>query len=259
MRKHVNLFIQTTLALFVFACSSQSQVQYVDNLTRKNISYQYQFKQNKDKELVKVKKSDSIFNYHILDTVLEIHQFIRDLEKDFKEHKADMEKLKERKYFQQVKVDSASYFRSHKFEGQTCFSFALENFFKNNNINPHPYFDSETLIGSKTYLLVLDAINLESKAISWKEFKKNKHNMLKEALLALQEQDRINHGIYYKDGLFYSKNGYSRPAIFPDLKSIVKSYKYTDTVWIYTIDNSKLLKHIEAVKIKNSHLKPTDK
>ncbi|PXY02438.1 hypothetical protein DF185_07250 [Marinifilum breve] len=250
MKKYMNQFLQAMLALFVLACSPQSQIQYVDNLTRHDITYQYQFKQDKNKELVKVKKSDSIFNYHILDTVLEIHQFIRDPQERFKELKAMMEKLKDRKHMPQIEADSAFYFQSCKFDGQTCFSFALENFFKNNNINPHPYFDSETLIGSKTYLIVLDAINLESKAISWKEFKKNKHNMPKEALLALQEQDRINHGMYYKDGLYYSKNGRSRPAIFPDLKSIVKSYMYTDTVWVYTIDNRKLHKHIASIKNK---------
>ncbi|NOU61388.1 hypothetical protein [Marinifilum caeruleilacunae] len=245
MKKHIHHFIAAFILLMTIACSNQSRILYVDNVKDANSSYPYKLKQNKAKELIDVKKSDSVFHYHILDTVIEIHQFIRDPQKEFQELKLMMAKLKGRKNIPHFEVDSATFIESEKFEGQTCFSFALESFFEANGINPHPYFDSETLISSKSYQLVLNAIQSESSVIAWKEFKKGKFTLPNEALIALQEQGRRNHGIYYKDGLFYSKNGFSRPARFPDLKSIVKSYKYTDTIWVYTIDGEKLNMFIE--------------
>ncbi|MRT92250.1 hypothetical protein [Ancylomarina sp. 16SWW S1-10-2] len=247
MKKKINLLLQMSIVFLLLACTSQSKITYVDNVQQNDNQYKYSFKQDKAKTLLKIGKKDSIFNYHILDTTIRVSRYIRDLDKDFHNLNLQMEKLKDREYFPNCKPDSAWFYSSSKFQGQSCFSYAMEIFCRTNDVNPHPYFDSESLISGKTYLLILETLKLKRKAYSWKEYKRTKDPMPSEALIALKCKGMFTHGIYYKDGLFHSKNGFTKPAIFPDLKSIVKSYKYTDTVLIYKPNNEKLLSFTKPI------------
>lgn len=250
MKKNLNLFIHITILFLLFACTMHSKINYVDNVQQVESQYKYHFKQDKPKTLLKIVKSDSIFNYQILDTTIRISQYVRDPDKDFQDFKQQMEKLKNRKnlYFE---PDSAYFYSSAKFLGQTCYSYALEVYCKANDVNPHPFFDSESLIDGKTYQLILETLKLKRKAYSWREYKESKDIMPDETLIALKCKGMFTHGIYYKNGLFHSKNGFSKPAIFPNLKSIVKSYKYTDTILIYTPNKERLLSVIEPIYNEN--------
>lgn len=243
MKINIHLFVQTSIVFLLLACSSQSKICSVDNVQKNDKHYKYIFKENKPRVLLKTGKNDSLFNYHILDTIIEVSQYIRDPDKGFQDFKLQMEKLKGRKnlYFE---PDSAYFYSSDKFLGQTCYSYALETYCKTNGVNPHPYFDSESLIKAKTYGLILEILKSEQKAYSWKTYKRTKDLMPAEALIVLKCKGMFTHGIYYKDGLFHSKNGFSKPAIFPNLKSIVKSYKYTDTVLVYTPSREKLISFV---------------
>lgn len=247
MKKNSNLLLSQLLGFILLACASHSNIVYVDNVNIKDCEYNYYFKQNEPREFVKAGKTDSVFKYHILDTTVKISRFIRNLDRSFLELKQNVEKLKDHKHVPYIKPDSANFYNTAKFHGQTCFSYAMECFCKEHGINPHPYFDSESLIDSKAYYLLLERLKLDCKAYSWQEFKKLKKSMPTEALIALQSKGIINHGIYFNNASFHSKNGYSKPAIFPNLKSIVKSYKYTDTVLIYTPNKEKLLFFTEPI------------
>lgn len=245
MKLKINVFLKILTLLLLLSCTSQSKVSYIDNVQPSNKHYKYSFRQSKPKELLKTGKKDSLFHYHILDTTIEISQCIRNIDKEFQEMKQLWERQISRGMISNTELDSAFFYNSDKFEGQTCYSFAVEMFCRSNAVNPHPYFDSETLISAKTYRLILETLKLDRKAYSWKEFKRVKGLMSTEALIVLKCQGMFTHGIYYKHGLYYSKNGYSQPAIFPNLKSIVKSYKYTDTLLIYTPNKEKLLSVVE--------------
>jgi hypothetical protein len=246
MRKNTNRLLLTSIVLILLACAPQSKICYIDNVQQNDHQYKYSFKQTEPRVLVETKKNDSIFHYHILDTIVEINQYIRNPHRKFQEFKLQMEKLKGRKYIPYFEPDSAFIYNSDKFEGQTCYCFAIERFCESNGVNPHPYFDSETLISSKTYHLILETLKSDRKSYPWKKFKRTKDRMPSEALIVLKCKGMFTHGIYYRDGLYYSKNGYSKPAVFPNLKSIVKSYRYTDTVLVYTPNKKKLLSFTES-------------
>ncbi len=120
----MNLLLQISIVFLLLACASQTRVCHINNVQQNNEHYKYCFKQNNASVLIKVKKTDSIFHYHILDTVVEIHQYIRDPDKRFQEFKLQMETLKGRKNIPHFEPDSTFFYNSDKFEGQTCYSFA---------------------------------------------------------------------------------------------------------------------------------------
>ena len=195
MKNIINLFIHIAILFLLFACSMNSKIIYVDNVQQDETQYKYRFRQDKPKTLLKTRKNDSVFNYQILDTTIRINQYVRDPDKDFQDLKLQMEKLKNRKnlYF---KPDSAYFYSSAKYRGQTCFSYALEVYCKANDVNPHPFFDSESLTNGKTYQLILETLKLKRKAYSWKEYKRAKPLMPDETLIALKCKGKFTHGIY---------------------------------------------------------------
>jgi len=245
MKLNFKLYFQLSSLLLLMACTSQSKISYVDNIQENNELYNYHFRQNQTSVLLETKNENRLINYHILDTIIQVSQYIRDIDKEFKAFKLNWEKQISLGRIPKSEPDSAFFYSSSKFHGQNCYSYAMEIFCKQNEINPSPYFDSETFIKGETYHFLLETFKLDRKTYSWREFKRKKMPMPAEAMIALKCKGMFTHGIYYKDGQYHSKNGYSKPAIFPDLKSIVKSYKYTDTILVYRPNKEKLLSFVE--------------
>ncbi len=245
MKLNIKLSLLLVILGLLVNCASQSKINYLDNVQEKGKSYKYHFRQNQARELLETKNENRLINYHILDTAIEVSQYIRDIDKEFRELKLNWEKQISLGRIPKSELDSAFFYSSAKFHGQNCYSYAMEMFCKHNEVNPHPYFDSETFIKGETYHFLLETFKLDRKTYSWREFKRKKMPVPAEALIALKCKGMFTHGIYYKDGQYHSKNGYSRPAIFPDLKSIVKSYKYTDTILVYRPNKETLLSFVE--------------
>ncbi|MGZ2369249.1 hypothetical protein ACXR6G_05655 [Ancylomarina sp. YFZ004] len=245
MKLNIKVFLQVSTLFLLVACTSQSKICYVDNVQKNDKPYKYYFRQNQVSVLLELKKSNRLINYHILDTTILISQYIRDIDKEFREMKLNWEKQISLGRISKSELDSAFFYSSQRFTGQNCYSYAMEMFCKHNAVNPHPFFDSETFIKAETYHFLLETFKLDRKVYSWKEYKRKRSAMPPEAMIALKCKGVFTHGLYYKDGFYHSKNGYSRPAVFPDLKSIVKSYKYTDTILVYTPNKEKLLSVVE--------------
>jgi len=237
------------LAFVLFqACVSKYEAQYIDNTCHTAEVYKYKLGQNSKPLLLKAQKRDSIFSYAIFGSNIKISKYSYSNTSDFIKFKQKFKELKERGIVPEIELDSSYYFSSQKFMGQTCYSFAVESMLRKHDINPSPFFDSETLISGEEYAKIMKRITSGMQSISPREFRKNKELLQDPCFIALQTKGMLTHGIYYQEGVYFSKNGYSQPAKFLRLPDIIKSYKYTDTIHIYPLDTKRLLSYLERVK-----------
>lgn len=109
---------------------------------------------------------------------------------------------------------------------QTCIFYALEAIFKNNFIDPEAIINRNSNCNNfdelnkfVDYFFVFNATNI----CRWKEIKKVEfpNNTL---LVIKDAHNRFIHAVYYCDGLFHSKNGFSIPAAYSSIKPIIDIY-----------------------------------
>ena len=143
------------------------------------------------------------------------------------------------------KEDIEEFLEGRRIGAQNCYSYALEKYFDNHRAFNQDLFDSASKINRAPAEKILN--NYFEKIAAFPTVpKKNLQKMdhVNDVLLAfLNQYGWATHFVYYRDGIFYSKNGAFKPIEFDSLgKFLKKHYWDTKQVLVYKINEDKVRK-----------------
>lgn len=126
--------------------------------------------------------------------------------------------------------------------GQNCYSYALQNYFDNSKTFSQDVFGKSTEIDQKSAKKILDNYFKEIVEFSVSPTRNLKQAIPNNTLLAfMNKHDWAIHFVYYRDNIFYSKNGGLKPMEFQSLRKFLKkSYQDTHKIIVYKIDENKV-------------------
>ncbi len=128
-----------------------------------------------------------------------------------------------------------------KDSGQNCYCYALEKCFEN-NCYQQSIFNSATLISAATLNKVLNGCFDRREEFTTSPKRNLKRKLPNNVVLVFKNKaDWITHAIYYKNNVFYTKNGGNKPSTFQSLKSFLKKH-YCDTkkIIVYKLNDNKI-------------------
>ncbi|UZR98435.1 hypothetical protein [Chondrinema litorale] len=138
--------------------------------------------------------------------------------------------------------DIDDFLLSMKTGAQNCYSYALEKYFDNNEAINQNIFGKSTHIGRKTGDKILANYFKEIHQLSTSPKRNLKATIPNDALLAfINKSGWAIHYVYYRDDIFYSKNGSFKPIEFQSLKKFLKKHYWdTEKIIFYKIDEEKI-------------------
>lgn len=145
-------------------------------------------------------------------------------------------------------VNNKGYFASRGFilsdesVMQNCFSYALEKYFENSETYSQNIFRKTTSIDGKSIEKILNHSFVKITEFTTKPRKNLKKTIPNDVVLAFVNNfGSVIHTVYYRDEIFYTKNGGFEPDTFKSLnKFIKKTYWDTKHIIVYRIDEDKI-------------------
>jgi len=177
-----------------------------------------------------------------------------------KPYKFDLNKIREIKKdssFTPTKEQIQRRYDVFGYNRQNCFSYALEKYFNNINIKTDSIFDENSFLEGDSF----DQI-IKTTFIKINEFSANKRKYLKQEIpdntliIFINNRNVTEHSIFYKEGVFYSKNGRFKPLEYNKIKDLLKIYYYTEVIQYYTLNLDVLEKFLrKTANTKTNHIK----
>lgn len=190
-------------------------------------------------DTVEVKLNSTVLDVSWLDDTIRVHAQHPELKLDSRFDrvfsKVDTSQFSKEEFIERV-------LKGVKTGGQNCYSYALEKYFENDPTFSQSLFGESTSIGAKSVQKILTNYFEGITEFSTKP----KHNLQKSipnnTILALfNKRDRLIHFIYYRDAVFYSKNGGHKPMEFTSLKKFLKKHYWdTQRIAVYQVDKERL-------------------
>lgn len=121
---------------------------------------------------------------------------------------------------------------------QTCISYAFENIFKYNGIEPAPIFSYRTMVNDKDLMHIIDKFLIKETCFDVKDKKLEKYKFPEKTfILFYNKEGKHIHACYFMDGRIWSKNGNFPYTSYLHIQSILKYiYKETAKIEIYTFN-----------------------
>ncbi|MRT92275.1 hypothetical protein [Ancylomarina sp. 16SWW S1-10-2] len=184
-------------------------------------------------DTLKVENKSMIINVLWLSDTIKINI----LNQDKKTDTSSLENIEHKGYFA-----SKGYVLSDETSIQNCFSYALEKYFENNETFSQNIFRKTTSIKSESLEKILRNSFKVITEFSTTPRKNLKKTIPNDVLLAFVNNfGWIIHTVYYRDEIFYTKNGMFEPNTFKSLnKFIKKTYWDTEHIIVYKIDDDKI-------------------
>ncbi len=137
---------------------------------------------------------------------------------------------------------SKGYFLSNETAIQNCYSYALEKYFENSKTYSQNIFRKTTNTDRVSLEKILNNSFTKITEFSTKPRKNLKITIPNDVILAfVNDFGWTIHTVYYRDEIFYTKNGMFKPDIFKSLnKFIKKNYWDTKEIIVYKIDENKI-------------------
>ncbi|MRT92582.1 hypothetical protein [Ancylomarina sp. 16SWW S1-10-2] len=125
---------------------------------------------------------------------------------------------------------------------QNCFSYALEKYFENSETYRQNIFRETTTIDRVSIEKILNNSFIKIAEFTTKPRRNLKKNIPNDVILAFVNDIGLTiHAVYYRDEIFYTKNGGFESDTFESLnKFIKKTYWDTQTIKVYQFDKTKL-------------------
>lgn len=146
------------------------------------------------------------------------------------------------------KINRKGYFASRGFIltdksiMQNCFSYALEKYFENSKTYRQSIFRETTSIDGVSIEKILNNSFIKITEFTTKPRKNLKTNIPNSVILAfVNDLGSIIHTVYYRDKIFYTKNGGFEANTFESLnKFLKKTYWDTKKIIVYRINEDKI-------------------
>ncbi|UMB59453.1 hypothetical protein MHL31_10220 [Lutibacter sp. A80] len=125
---------------------------------------------------------------------------------------------------------------------QNCFSYALEKYFENSETFRQNVFNKTTIIDGVSIEKILKNSFIEITEFTTKPRRNLKNPIPNDVILAfVDDLGSTIHTAYYRDEIFYTKNGGFAPDTFKSLNEFIKkTYWYTKKIIVYRIDEDKI-------------------
>ncbi|WP_321297346.1 hypothetical protein [Marinifilum fragile] len=150
---------------------------------------------------------------------------------------SSVENPKRKGYF-----NSRGFFLSNEGAIQNCYCYALEKYFENNETYAQNIFKQTTSIDRASIEKILTNSFKIITEFSTKPRKNLKKAIPNDVMLGFVNKNGWTiHAAYYRDGVFYTKNGMFKPDTFKSLNKFLKvSYWDTEKIVIYKLDEDKI-------------------
>ena len=125
---------------------------------------------------------------------------------------------------------------------QNCFSYALEKYFENSKTYRQNIFKKTTTIDRVSIEKILKNSFIKITEFTTKPRRNLKKPIPNDVILAfVDDLGSIIHTAYYRDKIFYTKNGGFAPDTFESLNEFIKkTYWNTKKIIVYRIDEDKI-------------------
>ncbi|MCY1635493.1 hypothetical protein [Marinifilum sp. D737] len=138
---------------------------------------------------------------------------------------------------------SKGYFFTNEANIQNCFSYALEKYFENSEIYSQNIFKETTNVDGVSLEKILNNYFKRITEFSTNPRKNRRKPIPNDVLLAFFDNlGSVIHAVYYRDKIFYTKNGkVFQSDTFKSLnKFLQKNYEDTKQIIVYKIDDDKV-------------------
>lgn len=162
---------------------------------------------------------------------------VRVLNQDIKANSSAIKKSNKKGY-----LVSRGFILSDETTIQNCYCYALEKYFENSKTYGQSILKKTTNINRESIEKILNNSFVKISEFTTKPRKNLKNAIPNDVILAfINKRDWTTHAVYYRDEVFYTKNGMFEPDEFKSLnKFLKKTYWDTEKIIVYKFDESKL-------------------